>query len=112
MKLSIEEITYSRGRTNHYTIYDVKGDIHLIFGSYYRKVVGGPLYESTMYFIKDNSKWNLARKRIIQNRDKETIEERDNWIYLSSELKDFVIDVEELYLDGIRKKLNSVEKMN
>lgn len=110
MKLSIEEITNFRGNTHHYTIYDVEGDIHLIYGSFYRKVVGGPLYDSTLNFIKDNSYWDSARKRIAWDRDNEREEERNNWIYMNNEFKKFTIDVEQLYLDGIKKNLNSIEK--
>lgn len=111
MKFTIEEITYFRGNTHHYVIYDTEGDIHLIFGTFYRKVVGGSLYDSTISFIKDNSHWDYARKRIEWNRDNEEKEKGDKWLYMNNEFKNLTIDLEELYLDGVKKDLNLIEKI-
>lgn len=112
MEFKIEEITYFRGKTNHYTIYDIEGDIHLIYGTFYRKVVGGPLYDSTIAFFKGDISWKTARKNIERSRDSDIKEERDQWTYMTKdEFDKIIVDVEELYVDGEKRELDLVEKL-
>lgn len=100
IKKSIKEIVENRYKEKCYLIYDNEGDFFVIYGSMWRTIENGWLYDALISFVKGGEvKWPFYEKRIILDRDQSPRE----WKYLNKEVEDKVIHIDELFIDGEKK---------
>lgn len=102
IKKNISDIVKNRYRQKCYLIYDNEGDFFLIYGTRWRTVVGGDLYDILMSFLKKKTGWDYTERSIIRNRDNK----HETWNDLNNDINEKVIDIEVLYIDGIKEDLN------
>jgi hypothetical protein len=100
IKKTIKEIIEYRVNEGCYIIYDNKGDFYVVYGTSYKLITGGSLYDIIMSFVKEKTGWKYTEKHIRLNKRSDS----QSWIYLNSENEDEVIDVDDLYIDGIKQK--------
>ncbi|WP_342505857.1 hypothetical protein [Sporosarcina sp. FSL K6-2383] len=110
MKISLRDVTNRRRKEKCYLIEHEDGDYFVIYGSKYREVIGGDLWDSISSFIKGDVGWNFVDKRLRFNRDDEYREgHKHNWQDFNEEVKAKVLDVDSLYIDGEKQVIDSVK---
>ena len=102
IKKSIKEIVENRYKEKCYLIYDDEGDFFIIYGSKWRIVKGGWLYDVLISFLKNKTGWPFTEKNIIRDRDQNLKE----WQYLNKDEEDKFIDIEVLFIDGEKEELS------
>jgi len=99
IKKAIKDIVEYRSKEKCYLIYDDEGDFFIIYGSKWRVVKGESLHEILFSFLKDKTSWSFTEKRIIRDRDSNL----EGWQYLNRDVKDKIIDIDVLFIDGEKK---------
>lgn len=102
IKKKIKEIVEYRVNEKCYLIYDNEGDFFVIYGTSYKVVKGGSLYDVIMSFVKENTGWKYTEKHIRHN--KET--DYKTWVYLDKDIVNEIIDIDTLYIDGKIQELD------
>ena len=110
MEMSLREITNYRTREKCYLIEHEDGDFFVIYGTKYREVLYGELYDVISSFLKGNVGWKFADKRLRFNRDDEYREgHKHNWLDFNEEVKEKILDVDLLYIDGEKQEIDSAK---
>ncbi|WP_349730440.1 hypothetical protein [Peribacillus frigoritolerans] len=102
IKKYIKDIVEYRSREKCYLIYDDAGDFIVISRSRWRIVEGGSMYDILMSFLKEKTGWKFTERRIIRDRDNN----HETWKDLNDDIKEKVIDIDVLFIDGIKEDLN------
>lgn len=107
MKMTLESITNYRRNEKCYLIMHNEGDYFVVYGTQYREVIGGELWDIITAFIKGDVDWKFVDKRLIFNRDDEYREgHKHNWKNYN-EVKTKVLDVDSLYIDGEKQVIET-----
>ena len=107
IKMILKDITAYRQKTKCYLIEDSEGDFLVIYGTKFRKVISGVLYDAIILFQKEKVRWRFVERRIKANRDDEyRTRSKDNWFDLDKDAKEKVIDVVALYVDGEKRNID------
>ncbi|MGG3480597.1 hypothetical protein ABES21_24280 [Peribacillus frigoritolerans] len=101
IKKKISDIVKNRYRQKCYLIYDDEGDFFVIYGTRWRTVEGGDLYDILMSFLESKKSWEFTERRIIRNRNN-----GETWKDLNNDMNEKIIDIDVLYIDGIKEDLN------
>jgi len=85
----------------------LEGDYFIIYGTKCRDLLYGDLYDAIMLFREGRIGWNYLEKLITRDRDK-TYSNRikDVWIDLDDGIKERTIDINSIYIDGVKAELN------
>jgi hypothetical protein len=105
MNMSLNDIIKSRVKHKCYLIYDAEGDLFLVYGTSYRVIKSGSLYDIILSFIFKSTSWKYTERHIKMNKN---LDYR-SWTYLNSQSKDIVIDVDTLYIDGIKQEIKKID---
>lgn len=107
IKKVLDELMERRTTQKCYLIYEQSGDFFLVYGTYYKRVIGGNLYDLLMSFHnKKISSWSFVEKRIKRDRDlKPEDVHYQEWKPISAELKREALDIDTFYIDGERKSI-------
>ena len=110
MKISLRDITNYRRNEKCYLIDHEEGDYFVIYGTKYREVIGGELWDAISSFIKGDVGWKFVERGLRFNRDDEYREgHKHNWNDYNEKVKDKVLDVDRLYIDGEKQVIGSGE---
>ncbi|MGQ3380764.1 hypothetical protein ACT6P6_22145 [Priestia endophytica] len=99
IKKAIKDITEDRRKEKCYLIYDDEGDFFVIYGSRWRVVKGGYLYDVLISFLKKKTGWLYPKKNIIRDQNSNP----EEWKYLNTDINDKIINIDILFIDGEKK---------
>ncbi|MEZ7170766.1 hypothetical protein [Sporosarcina sp. OR05] len=109
MKMTLRDITEYRRNEKCYLIEHDDGDYFVVYGSKYREVIGGELWDLITAFVNEKINWKQVSNRLIFNRDDEFREgHKHKWSHFDNESKNKVLDVQKLYIDGEKRELDSI----
>lgn len=101
--MQLREIISYRINQKCYLIIDTEDNFYVVYGTYFRKVDYGKLYDTISSFIGDKQSWSFVNNRIKIN-SQDDPNERKLWVKLDSEIKNSEIDVVAIYVDGEKTK--------
>lgn len=106
IKKKIEELMQRRTNQKCYLIYEQSGDFFLVYGTYYKRVIGGNLYDLLMSFHKKISSWPYVEKHIKRDRNFNPGDYHyQEWKPINAELKQATLDIDTFYIDGEFKSI-------
>lgn len=105
MKVTLGELTQYRKNERLYLIEDKDYNIIVIYGTKYCEVLNRELYDVILSFLNNKVGWDYVARRIRHDRDDNYREgENNTWSDFNGAVKDKIVDVKNLFIDGKKKE--------